>query len=535
MSSKSIVSENHLAINVGGTTTGVSSGGEGGAFRGDPWRFVVLGVYLVHSVSNAIQWITYSPIVDEVKVYYNVGSQAVDMLSLIYLIAYVAIVFVSCKVFEVSGLKRGLVVASAFNAAGAAIKLITVYGPRSINILYLSQILNSVTEVFLIATPPLVATEWFLSRERTVATALMTNALNLGIAVGMLMPTLFVGPNKQSAEDFETLYWVQFAICAAPFIGTLLTPSAPKYVPSLAAARKNLNNSPKHPRGDESPSQRRDDSDDEDNENRRHDNETAPILHASSQRSSSGGHNHSLGATGAVGSNPQSSFLSVFSTVRDSIFILKTHREFVLLCIVCGLQMGVVWAMATVLPQVMKPFGISEGQAGWMGFLNLISGVFAAPFAGSYVDRSKHYKPVLLVLMLVTLVCVCAIVLGFQQMERTTTEQQHQVVVMAMALGHGAVVRCGALSKHSLAAVLFGVELTFPHAESTTAPILAWAGSAISIALIQLFGVMLGDAPDAHVALSVLIVCALALAVSTLVMMFISSDLRRHAFELHQS
>jgi MFS transporter, FLVCR family, feline leukemia virus subgroup C receptor-related protein len=508
MSSKSISTSGQLAVNVDGEHT--VGGGERSTFRGDPWRFFVLGVYLVHSISNAMQWITYSPIVDEVKAFYRVDSKAVDMLSSIYLIAYVAIVFVSCKVFEVSGLKKGLAVASAFNAAGAALKLVTVYGPRSIQILYVSQALNSITQVFLIATPPLIASEWFLSRERTVATALMSNALNLGVAIGMLMPTLFVKPAHQSAGDFATLYWVEFAICAAPLIGTIFTPSAPKSAPSLAAARKHNNTiqHQSHHSAEEDPSSvshRHCSGNDED-----HGAETDPI------------------AVPRNGAHDSPSVLGVFSTVRDSVTILATHREFVLLCIVCGLQVGVVWSMATVLPQVLKPFGITEGDAGWMGFLNLMTGAFAAPFVGSYVDRSQHYKPVLLGLMLLTLMCVGALMLGFQYMDTVTAEGQHHVFVMAMVLWSAA-----GLFQNALLPLFyeFGVELTFPHSESTTAPILAWAGSAFAIGLTQLFGFMLGDVSDAHDAMAVMIVCAVALGASTFVMMFITSDLRRHGFE----
>lgn len=56
-------------------------------------RWVILCLFVMYSMSNAVQWIQYSIIANIVMKYYNISSYAVDWTSMIYMISYIPLIF----------------------------------------------------------------------------------------------------------------------------------------------------------------------------------------------------------------------------------------------------------------------------------------------------------------------------------------------------------------------------------------------------------------------------------------------------------
>ncbi|XP_015592597.1 feline leukemia virus subgroup C receptor-related protein 2 isoform X7 [Cephus cinctus] len=56
-------------------------------------RWLVLGIFVLYSASNALQWIQYSIISNIVMKYYGISSLTVDMTSMIYMIMYIPFIF----------------------------------------------------------------------------------------------------------------------------------------------------------------------------------------------------------------------------------------------------------------------------------------------------------------------------------------------------------------------------------------------------------------------------------------------------------
>jgi MFS transporter, FLVCR family, feline leukemia virus subgroup C receptor-related protein len=52
-------------------------------------RWVILSIFVLFCICNAVQWIQYSVIVHIFVKYYDVGSNAIDWTSLIYMITFV--------------------------------------------------------------------------------------------------------------------------------------------------------------------------------------------------------------------------------------------------------------------------------------------------------------------------------------------------------------------------------------------------------------------------------------------------------------
>ncbi|CCW69750.1 unnamed protein product [Phytomonas sp. Hart1] len=206
------------------------------SMRADTLRFVVMVLFSFLSITNAMQWIAFSSIVDEVRIYFHMNAAQVNMLPTIYVISYISIVFISCKLYEIAGIKITLVLAALFNAMGAWIKMIALYVWPNPALLFISQVVNSLTEVLIIAAPPLIANRWFPKKERGIANTILSSSLNLGCGIGVLVPTFFVGPDRYAKTDFAKLFWFNFAICTAAF-GMILfwLPKRPRYAASFAA------------------------------------------------------------------------------------------------------------------------------------------------------------------------------------------------------------------------------------------------------------------------------------------------------------
>lgn len=56
-------------------------------------RWLILGIFVLYSASNAMQWIQYSIIANIITEFYGVSSIAVDWTSMIYMVLYIPTVF----------------------------------------------------------------------------------------------------------------------------------------------------------------------------------------------------------------------------------------------------------------------------------------------------------------------------------------------------------------------------------------------------------------------------------------------------------
>ncbi|KTF82870.1 hypothetical protein cypCar_00004233 [Cyprinus carpio] len=82
-------------------------------------RFAVLAVFSLYSLVNAFQWIQYSIITNIFMDYYNVSSIAIDWLSVVYMVAYVPLIFPATWLLDKKGLRMTALLGAGLNALGA--------------------------------------------------------------------------------------------------------------------------------------------------------------------------------------------------------------------------------------------------------------------------------------------------------------------------------------------------------------------------------------------------------------------------------
>lgn len=133
-------------------------------------RFAVLAVFSLYSLVNSFQWIQYSIITNVFTQYYGVTNDKVDWLSIVYMVAYVPLIFPATWMLDRRGLRLTALLGAGLNCAGAWLKCASV-SPELFGVTLAAQIICSVAQVFILGLPSRIASLWFGPREVSTACA----------------------------------------------------------------------------------------------------------------------------------------------------------------------------------------------------------------------------------------------------------------------------------------------------------------------------------------------------------------------------
>ncbi|XP_052056515.1 feline leukemia virus subgroup C receptor-related protein 1 isoform X3 [Apodemus sylvaticus] len=156
-----------------------------------PRRFVVLLIFSLYSLVNAFQWIQYSSISNVFEDFYEVSPLHINWLSMVYMVAYVPLIFPATWLLDTRGLRLTALLGSGLNCLGAWVKCGSVQR-HLFWVTMLGQILCSVAQVFILGLPSPVASVWFGPKEVSTACATAVLGNQLGTAVGFLLPPVLV-------------------------------------------------------------------------------------------------------------------------------------------------------------------------------------------------------------------------------------------------------------------------------------------------------------------------------------------------------
>lgn len=143
-------------------------------------RFVVLTVFSLYSMVNAFQWIQYGILANVFTEFYRVDNYKVDWLSIVYMVAYVPLIFPATWLLDRRGLRLTALLGAGLNCAGAWLKCASV-GRDLYPVTMVAQVVCSVAQVFILGLPSRVASVWFGPGE--VSTACATAVLGNQVSV----------------------------------------------------------------------------------------------------------------------------------------------------------------------------------------------------------------------------------------------------------------------------------------------------------------------------------------------------------------
>lgn len=146
-----------------------------------PRRFVVLLIFSSYSLVNAFHWIQYSIISNVFEGFYGVSALHINWLSMVYMLAYVPLIFPATWLLDTRGLRLTALLGSGLNCLGAWVKCGSVQ-QHLFWVTMLGQSLCSVAQVFILGLPSRIASVWFGPKEVSTAcaTAVLGNQVKTG-------------------------------------------------------------------------------------------------------------------------------------------------------------------------------------------------------------------------------------------------------------------------------------------------------------------------------------------------------------------
>ncbi|XP_047984885.1 uncharacterized MFS-type transporter C09D4.1 isoform X2 [Leguminivora glycinivorella] len=417
-------------------------------YKVTPNRYLMLGIFVFYSASNAFQWIQYSIIQDAVVKYYEVSSITVYWTSMIYMITYIPLIFPASWLLDKTGLRVTTIIGSFGTCLGAWLKVFSV--PQDMFWLgFMGQTIVAISQVFILNVPPRLAAVWFGADQVSLACSIGVFGNQLGVALGFVLPPMFVkagGTIEQIAADFQFMFYLVAGVTSVLFVFILLFfKRAPATPPSAAA---------------------------------------------------------DLGA-------------SLDSNFLHSVKKLFTNRNYNLLLISYGLNVGVFYAISTLLNEVVLKFfpGANE-DVGRIGLMIVVAGMLGSVICGFILDKTHKFKET-------TLALYAASVVGMIIFTFTLDSGEIAVVYFS------AIILGFFMNGYLPVGFEFASEITYPEPEGTTSGILNAAVQLFGIVLTLLYEWMLKVTDTRW---SNLTLCGL-LALGTAITAAISSDLRRQAAE----
>uniref|UniRef100_A0A3Q3WZ30 Choline/ethanolamine transporter FLVCR1 n=1 Tax=Mola mola TaxID=94237 RepID=A0A3Q3WZ30_MOLML len=282
----------------------------------------------LYSLVNAFQWIHYSIITNVFTRYYGVTNDKVDWLSIVYMLAYVPLIFPATWLLDHKGLRITAVLGAGLNCAGAWLKCVSVSRER-FGVTLTAQLVCSVAQVFILGLPSRLASVWFGPREVSTACATAVLGNQLGTAIGFLLPPVLVPfladdvDQTLTGDNISTMFYGTAAVSTVLFfLAVIVIKDRPPLPPSHAQA--------------------------------------------------------------VLPSSPPEDY-----SYKRSILNLIQNKAFVLLLVTYGIMTGSFYSVSTLLNQMIMN---QELNAGRIGLTLVVAGMVGSILCGLWLDYSKTYK-----------------------------------------------------------------------------------------------------------------------------------------------
>ncbi|XP_046878199.1 feline leukemia virus subgroup C receptor-related protein 1 [Hypomesus transpacificus] len=293
-------------------------------------RFAVLAVFSLYSLVNAFQWIQYSIISNIFTHFYGVTSDKIDLLSIVYMVTYVPLIFPASWLLDKKGLKLAALIGAGLNCIGAWMKCASVR-PDLFGVTMTAQIICSVAQVFILGLPSRIASVWFGPKEVSTACATAVLGNQLGTAIGFLLPPVLV-PNTADnlelmAQNISIMFYGTAAVSTLLFILTVIVMKDHPPIP------------PSH-------------------------------------------------AQAVLPDGPPEDY-----SYKRSIVNLFRNKAFILLLVSYGIMTGSFYSVSTLLNQmIMSCYENQELNAGRIGLTLVAAGIVGSIICGLWLDYSKAFK-----------------------------------------------------------------------------------------------------------------------------------------------
>jgi len=360
-------------------------------------QFLLIIFFLPHCAQ-------YSPVQNLTIRYFNVSADAVNWLSLIYMLVYIPGGIITNLCFDYFGLynyvrynkppailaiaynifkfQMQMMFAAVLNFVGSWLRIIgSLQGsPWFFGMVMLGQTLCAICQCFTFSIPNVIASQWFPDNERTLAVAIAGIANQFGGGVGYICSPLIV---TVANYKYRFLFMAIIQAVACTFAGaacilwfeerppTPPSPSAAALLETSSSSRKLINfccckKTTSRQRLIHSSKEQ-----DEDSVEAINNSSTSPNDEISSTTTNSN-------------SSPFLRQLQVVSPFWNVHFLILMHS--------IGTAMGCYGAILTLMNELSEEKGFTAVDAGNFGFASMVGSLPYSLFAAWFVDKTKWYN-----------------------------------------------------------------------------------------------------------------------------------------------
>ncbi|XP_035232010.1 feline leukemia virus subgroup C receptor-related protein 1-like isoform X2 [Stegodyphus dumicola] len=209
-------------------------------------RFVMLFLFAICSMMNAVPQFQYTVVADIVACYYNVSLTAVNWTCVVFMVVFLPLVFPVMYLMEKKGLRVTLMTGAFLNCLGGWIQCAS-FRPSRYAVIMTSQTIYAMGQVFVLSLPPFIAGVWFGATEVGLACAMGVFGNQLGIALGFIIPPMAMTNNCTDQVDISyELSMIGYPMAVINtlifFLLFLAFQEKPPMFPSVAQATKQREN-----------------------------------------------------------------------------------------------------------------------------------------------------------------------------------------------------------------------------------------------------------------------------------------------------
>ncbi|XP_070507323.1 choline/ethanolamine transporter flvcr2a isoform X2 [Chironomus tepperi] len=293
-------------------------------------RWMILAIFVFYSASNSMQWIQFSIIANIIQKYYNVSSTWVSWTSMIYMFLYIILVFPGSWILDKLGLRMAAIFGCLGTCLGAWIKILGV-NPDLFFVVFIGQSIVAASQVFILSLPAKLAAVWFGPNQVSSACSIGVFGNQLGIAIGFIFPSIMVKNSDDMNQIRNDLQLMFYSVAAfTTILAVLICIFFQKAPPSPPSASAALSEQPKT-------------------------NQSSPFLH--------------------------------------SIKNLSSNLNYIMLLISYGINVGVFYAISTLLNQiVLTHYNDAEEDAGRIGLCIVVAGMIGSVCCGIALDKTHKFN-----------------------------------------------------------------------------------------------------------------------------------------------
>lgn len=333
-------------------------------------RWWIMAVFCLTCSTQSMIWNTWGPVAESSEIVLGWTDGNVALVANLANISYMFLVIPMCLLMDTKGLRFSLILCAAMLLFGAVIRLFSLEPLIATTTAYICGFIQGIAATIPFSGPPLIAAVWFPLEERPTATAIGSFFNYLGVSLSFIIgPQLVSDPLYQESEESSNT--------STEFSGQIkndVESVNSKNVTNFDSLRQGILN----------------------------------LLYT-----------HCAFAAlvfilviayfPAKPPKPPSRTASLQRTnYKQALQAIVRNGPLWLIVIAGAIPIGVIGVWIAILDVVLKPLGVSQIDAGWMGFWHTLIGCFSGIIIAKFSDFFHRRRKIFLVILF-TCAMICSI------------------------------------------------------------------------------------------------------------------------------